>query len=85
MLKGLDVVKEPLPAEYQKALEGDLPETEIAKMMDQYRGNDIYALTGATISSKYVTDGLKGIAKKFAYRIEALDSVLKEQQIAVSF
>lgn len=85
VLKGLDVVKEPLPAEYQKALEGELPEAEIAKMMEQYRSNDIYALTGATISSKFVTDGLKGIAKKFAYRIGALDSVLKEQQIAVSF
>ena len=85
VLKGLGVVKEPLPAEYQKALEGDLAEAEVLKLMEQYRDNDIYALTGATISSRFVTDGLKGIAKKFAYRLGALDSVLKEQQIAVSF
>lgn len=85
ILKGLGVVKEPLPAEYQKALEGDLAEADIEQMMEQYRAKDIYALTGATISSKAVTDGLKGIVKKFTYRLDTLDSVLKEQQIAVSF
>lgn len=85
VLKGLDVVKEPLPSEYEKALEGDLSEEETEKMMDKYRTQDIYALTGATISSKLVTDGLKGIGKKFAYRLDTLDAVLKEQQIAVSF
>jgi electron transport complex protein RnfG len=85
ILKGLKVVKEPLPADYQNALEGELDEAEVAKLMEQYKEQDIYALTGATISSKAVTDGLKGIAKKFAYRLDALDSVLKEQQIAVSF
>jgi electron transport complex protein RnfG len=85
ILKGLDVVKEPLPPEYQKALEGDIPEAEVVKMMEKYRDKDIYALTGATISSKFVTEGLKGTIKKFAYRLDTLDSVLKEQQIAVSF
>ena len=85
ILRGLNVVKEPLPPEYEKALKGDLGEEETGKLMDQYRENDIYALTGATISTKAVTDGLKGIAKKFAYRLETLDTVLKEQQIAVSF
>ena len=81
----LDVVKEPLPAEYEKALKGGLDELETEKLMEQYRGNDIYALTGATISTKAVTDGLKGIAKKFTYRLDTLDAVIKEQQIAVSF
>lgn len=85
ILKGLQVVKEPLPSEYQKALEGKVDEAEINNMMDKYREQDIYALTGATISSKAVNDGLKGIVKKFAYRLDILDSVLKEQQIAVSF
>ena len=85
VLKGLDVVKEPLPAEYEKALEGDLSGEETEKMMEKYRQQDIYALTGATISTKAVTDGLKAIGKKFAYRLDALDAVLKEQQIAVSF
>jgi len=85
VLKGLAVVKEPLPPEYQKALEGDIPEAEVEKMMEKYRDKNIYALTGATISSRFVTEGLKGTVKKFAYRLDTLDSVLKEQQIAVSF
>lgn len=85
ILKGLGVVKEPLPAEYQKALEGDIPEAEVAKLMEKYRDKDIYALTGATISSRFVTEGLKSTVKKYAYRLDTLDSVLKEQQIAVSF
>ena len=85
ILKGLEVVKEPLPAEYQKALEYKVDEAEREKMMEKYREQDIYALTGATISTKAVSDGLKGIAKRFAYRLDTLDSVLKEQQIAVSF
>ncbi len=85
ILSGLDVVKEPIPVEYEKALKGGLDEVETEKLMEQYRGNDIYALTGATISTKAVTDGLKGIAKKFAYRLDTLDAVIKEQQIAVSF
>jgi electron transport complex protein RnfG len=84
-LKGLKVVKEPLPADYQQALEGGLAEADMAKVMEQYKEKDIYALTGATISSKSVTDGVKGMVKKFAYRLDILDKVLKEQQIAVSF
>lgn len=85
ILKGLEVVKAPLPSEYQAALEYKVEEVEREKMMDKYREQDIYALTGATISTKAVSDGLKSIAKKFAYRLDTLDSVLKEQQIAVSF
>ena len=85
ILKGLKVVKEPLPAEYQQALEGKVGESEIAKIMEKYRAKDIYALTGATISTRSVSDGVKGMVKKFAYRLDILDKVLKEQQIAVSF
>jgi hypothetical protein len=32
-----------------------------------------------------LTDGVKGMAVKFAYRLDILDRVLKEQKIAVSF
>jgi len=85
ILKGLHVIKEPLPAEYQKALEGDIPEAEVEKIMAKYRDKDIYALTGATISSRSVTEGLKGTVKKFAYRLDTLDAVLNEQHIPVSF
>jgi Na+-translocating ferredoxin:NAD+ oxidoreductase subunit G len=84
-LKGLKVVKEPLPAEYQQALEGGMAEADMARIMEQYKEKDIYALTGATISSRSVTEGVKGMVKKFVYRLDILDNVLKEQQIAVSF
>ena len=85
ILKRVGVVKEPLPEEYFKALEGDVVGAEREKMMEKYRGNDIYALTGATISTVAVSEGVRGTVKKFAYRIGVLDQVLTEQNIEVSF
>ena len=88
VLKKLDVVKTPIPTDYLKALEANksgMTEQDIATIQEQYKDKDIYALTGATISSRAVTNGAKGIVKKFAYRISILDTVLKEQQIAVPF
>lgn len=89
-LKKLGVVKTPLPEEYRRVLEagkrGDTigPE-EVARVEAQYQDKDIYALTGATISSRAVTNGVKGIVNKFAYRLAILDKVLAEQHIAVPF
>ena len=88
VLKKLDVVKTPIPDDYLKALEANksgMSEQDIATIQEQYKDKDIYALTGATISSLAVTNGAKGIAKKFAYRISILDTVLKDQKIAVPF
>ncbi len=85
VLKGLNVVKEPIPSEYLEALEVKIAPEEIVKVMEKYRGNDIYALTGATISTVAVTDGLKAMVKKFAFRIDTLDSVVKDQNITVTF
>jgi len=84
-MKTIDVVKAPIPSDYLKALNGKLTEEETLAFREQYRSKDVYALTGATISSKAVTNGLKGIVTKFAYRINVLDKVLQEQQLAVSF
>ena len=84
-LKEIDVVKAPIPADYLKALNGKVSEDEILKFREQYKDKDIYALTGATISTRAVSNGVKGIVKKFAYRVNVLDKVLKEQQLAVSF
>ncbi len=85
VLKRLQVVKEPLPEEYRQALEGHLADADASRIMEQFRDKDIYALTGATISSRMLTNGTKGIVKKFVYRLDILDRVLKEQKIAVSF
>jgi len=88
-VKKLEVVKTPLPEEYRQALEADrqgkLGPEEVARIQEQYKDNDIYALTGATISSRSVTSGVKGMVKKFAYRLAILDRVLVEQHIAVPF
>ncbi len=90
-LKRLKVIKEPLPAEYERYLEslGDtdsaLPAQEAAEMEKLYREKDIYALTGATISSAAVTNGVKAMARKFAYRIEMLDRAIEAGAIPVLF
>ncbi len=84
-LKGLEVVKEPLPDEYFQVLEGNVAEADAAAILKQYGEHDIYALTGATISSRSVNNGVKGIVKKFAYRLNILDSALAKQKIAVAF
>ena len=84
-IKTLEVVKAPIPDEYFDALEGRIDEAAAIGVMKQYRDQDIYALTGATISSVAVSSGIKGMSKKFAYRLDILDKVLQEQQIAVPF
>ena len=84
-LKGLDVVKEPIPEKYLKALESRLQKEEAAQIREKFKDHAIYALTGATISSRSVTNGVKGTVKKFAYRLNILDKVLKDQKIAVPF
>jgi len=87
-LKQLEVVKEPLPEEYRRALEvkkGGMSQEELQRIRAKYQDNDIYALTGATISSKAVTDGVKGMVKRFAYRVEVLDRVVQSQKLPAAF
>ncbi len=84
-IKTLKVVKAPLPGDYFDALEGRIDKAAAIDLMKKNRDQDIYALTGATISSTAVSIGIKGMSKKFAYRLDILDKVLQEQQIAVPF
>jgi H+/Na+-translocating ferredoxin:NAD+ oxidoreductase subunit G len=84
-LKAIGVVKAPIPADYLAALNGKVDEEDILKLQEEYKDKDIYALTGATISSRAVANGVKGIVTKFAYRVNVLDKVLNEQHLAVSF
>lgn len=87
-IKTLEVAKLPIPDEYLKALESQksgLDESEVFRIQQLYSDKDIYALTGATISSKSVTSGVKAIVRKFAYRVSILDRVLAKQGIEVSF
>jgi len=88
-LKTLEVEKKPLPEEYRRVLEAKsqsgMGADELKSIREQYLDKDIYALTGATISSRAVTNGVKGMVKKFAYRVAILDRVLTEQKIATAF
>lgn len=84
-IKTIEVVKKPMPPDYFEALEGRVDESAAAGMMKQYKDENIYALTGATISSDAVSSGVKGMTKKFAYRLDILDKVLEEQHIGVPF
>jgi electron transport complex protein RnfG len=90
-IKTLEVAKKPLPDDYKKYLEtskweeGMFTEEQIAEIRKQYKDADIYALTASTISSKAVTDGVKNVAKKFAYRVGKLDAVISDQGIHVAF
>ena len=84
-LKAIDVVKAPIPTDYLEALNGKLGQEDVLKFREQYKDKPVFALTGATISTRAVAEGVKGIVTKFAYRINVLDKILKEQQLAVSF
>ncbi|THB73363.1 MAG: FMN-binding protein [Desulfobulbaceae bacterium] len=84
-IKSIEVAKAPLPPEYFDAMEGKVDEEAAIEVMKQYRDQDIYALTGATISSAAVSNGVRSMTKKFAYRLDILDRVIKEQQLQVPF
>lgn len=88
-VKDLTVVKEPLPGEYRRYLQSDKGEALSKGVIDtirtKYLDQNIYSLTGATISSKAVTDGVKNMINKFAYRLNILDSVIERQHIPVAF
>ncbi|MBE0583516.1 MAG: FMN-binding protein, partial [Desulfofustis sp.] len=57
-IRNIEVVKEPMPEQYVAALEGQVDEAAAVDVMQQYRVQDIYALTGATISSVSVSSGV---------------------------
>lgn len=91
LLKGLKVVKEPLPADYVPALEPEkakkekLTPEQVQEIKKKHVKDNIYALTGATISSRAVTNGVKDTVRKFAYRLGILDKAIKQENIQVAF
>jgi len=90
-IKKLKVIKEPLPEKYRKYLEkrkwkkGHFSKEDIAVIQKNYQDKDIYALTGATISSVSVTNGIRNMIIKFAYRIKILDNVIASRNVPVSY
>jgi electron transport complex protein RnfG len=91
VLKTLDVQKKPLPDAYldvldpAKAKKAQLKPEQIAEVKKQHLKDDIYALTGATISSRAVTRGVKEIVRKFVYRFEILKKAAEQQKLQLAF
>lgn len=91
ILKKLTVIKDPLPAEYAIALDPDKAKKkgftpqQIKEIKDQHLNDNIYALTGATISSKALTVGVVDTVKKFVYRLDILNEAIKDKSLSVAF
>jgi len=91
MLKTLEVVKEPLPPDYLAALDpakakkAGLKPEQLDEIRKKHVKDNIYALTGATISSAAVTRGVKDTVRKFVYRFDILKKAIEEEKIQVAF
>jgi electron transport complex protein RnfG len=90
-LKELKVIKKPLPTDYLPALEPEkakkekLTPEQVQEIRKKHLKDDIYALTGATISSRAVTNGVKDTVRKFTYRLGILNGAIKQEKIQVAF
>jgi electron transport complex protein RnfG len=90
-LKTLKVIKEPLPDDQLKFLERKkwakdaYSEKDIETLQKKYQDKDICAITGATISSVAVVNGVKNVVTKFVYRVKVLEKIISKQNISVAF
>jgi electron transport complex protein RnfG len=90
-LKTLKVIKEPLPDEQLRFLERGkwgadaYAQKDIDALQKKYQDKDICAITGATISSVAVVNGVKNVVTKFVYRVKILENIISKQKIAVAF
>lgn len=91
MLKNLQVVKEPLPPDYAMALQpakakkAGMSKEQVSEIMKKHVKDNIYALTGATISSRALTNGVKNTVRKFVYRLGILSEAIKQDNLTVAF
>ncbi len=84
-LKKAGVVRTPMPEALRDAIEGKVAADEAQKVRGEHLDDDIYALTGATISSRSVLNGNQAIVKKFVTRLDTLDKALASQNITPAF
>ncbi len=91
LLKKLTVLKEPLPSDYASALDPvkakqrGMSTEQVKEIKAKHLKDDIYALTGATISSRALTKGVVNTVQKFAKRLEILDEAIKKEQLSIAF
>jgi len=90
-LQILTVTRDPLPEDFRRYLETKkwqsrrISQADAAVLGEKYRRADIHAISGATISSTCVTQGVKQLVKNFAYRIALLDRAIQENRIPAAF
>ena len=90
-LAHLSVVKTPLPDDYKRALEESkwtrrgLSAEEASRIMQQHHDDQIYSITGSTISSASVTNGVKKIVDAFVKRMAIIDRLIQENGLPVDF
>ena len=88
VMKELKVVKEPIPADYLIALDplkSKAPADQVGQIREKHLKDDIYALTGATISTRAVTNGVRETVRKFVYRFGILADVMKQENVQAAF
>ncbi|WP_415519145.1 MAG: FMN-binding protein [Desulfovibrio aminophilus] len=90
-LRTLGVVRLPLPEDYRRGLErsrwaarGITPEQGRA-LCAPYGHEDIHAITGATISSRRVTEGVKRLVLAFVKRMETVESTARAAGLEPAF
>lgn len=87
----LSVTKAPLPDDYRfyleprKWKERQISEADAAALKKKYQSEQIHAISGATISSRCVTDGVRQMVKHFAHRMQLIDRTLAEEKIRAAF
>jgi len=79
-IKALDVIKDPLPSDWKKKLEqlSKMPLDEWMEVnQDEMKKHPaIHAITGSTISSVAVTDGVKRALRNFRKRMDSVETHL---------
>lgn len=90
-LARLGVVKLPLPDDYRRCLERSrwaergLDAAKEHEVCVQYGAEDIHAITGATISSRRVTDGVKRLAGAFVRRMDMVTAAAAKAGLEPAF
>jgi len=90
-LAKLGVVKLPLPDDYRRCLERSrwaergLDAAKAHELCAKYAGEQIHAITGATISSRRVTEGVKRLAGAFVRRMDMVQAAAAQAGLEPAF
>ena len=90
-VKTLTVTRTPLPEEHKRYLESatgaetGLSGADTGALKRTYQNEEIHAISGATISSNAVTNGVKRLVRNSVHRLMLLEQAARENNIPVGF